>query len=173
MNINIASKFGQWTGVVIGGIIGAFEATMPYIFLVGIAIALDVFSAFMLSRRVRRLHPSHCEGKFRSSHVMRVIVTFGVVYAVMIIGAYVDDLLIDTPGHQALNAVIWAFVFYEAWSCLENWSSANGSRWARLLQRIMVDKISRHLDVQLPDMPDEPLPDNNESKRGRSTGEDE
>ena len=36
-------------------------------------------------------------------------------------------------------------------SCLENASSANGSKWARLAQKILVDKSSRRYDVDLND----------------------
>jgi hypothetical protein len=32
---------------------------------------------------------------------------------------------------------------------LENKSSCNGSRWAKVLQKIMIDKTERHYDVDL------------------------
>jgi hypothetical protein len=128
------------------------EATAPYVFLVTIVIGLDVFSAWRLSRRVRRSYPDRCDGKFKSAYAMRVVTTFIVVYLAMIAGAYLDELAIEAAGRQALNCVVWAFVFYELWSCLENWSSANGNPLARAMQRIMVDKAERRLGVTLPSL---------------------
>ena len=37
----------------------------------------------------------------------------------------------------------------EIWSSLENESSCNGKKWAKLLQEIMVDKTERHFDIDL------------------------
>ena len=40
----------------------------------------------------------------------------------------------------------------QLWSILENSSSCNGSRWAKLLQKIMVNKAERHFDINLEDL---------------------
>jgi hypothetical protein len=44
------------------------------------------------------------------------------------------------------------FLFYELWSCLENWSSENDKPIAKAMQRIMVNKAERHLNVPLSDI---------------------
>ena len=49
-------------------------------------------------------------------------------------------------------AVVAVFLFYELWSCLENWSSENDKPIAKALQRIMVNKAERHLNVPLSDI---------------------
>ncbi|MDR0511157.1 MAG: hypothetical protein LBH06_08715 [Rikenellaceae bacterium] len=46
MNGNVAGRLAQWGGAMVAGLVGAIEATMPYIFLVMIVISLDVWSAW-------------------------------------------------------------------------------------------------------------------------------
>jgi hypothetical protein len=55
------------------------------------------------------------------------------------------------------------FLFYEVWSCLENWSSENDQPIAKALQRVMVNKAERHLNVPLSDI----LMKDDKPKRGR------
>ena len=53
---------------------------------------------------------------------------------------------------MAVRFAVAVFLFYEIWSCLENWSSENKQPIARALQRIMVNKAERHLNVPLSDI---------------------
>ena len=45
-----------------------------------------------------------------------------------------------------------AICFWQLWSILENESSCNGSKWAKILQRVLVDKTSRHFDIDLSEL---------------------
>ena len=47
-----------------------------------------------------------------------------------------------------------AICFWQFWSILENESSCNGAKWAIVLQKILVDKTSRHFDINLDDLKD-------------------
>ena len=48
---------------------------------------------------------------------------------------------------DALKLSAGGVIFWQGWSILENMSSCNGARWAKLLQNVMVDKTARHLDI--------------------------
>jgi hypothetical protein len=40
-------------------------------------------------------------------------------------------------------------IFWQLYSILENESSCNDAKWAKVLQKIMIDKTERHFDVDL------------------------
>ena len=49
------------------------------------------------------------------------------------------------------NIVAGIFCFWNFWSILENESSLKDARWAKIMQRILVDKAERHFDIDLKD----------------------
>lgn len=152
LKARLAQKLAQYIISIFGGIALAFETSLDYFMPCFLAIGLDVFTAWRLSRRVHQKHPDKCDGKFKSKYVTRVMVTLGVMFIVLILAAYVDVLVRHCNDQMAVRCAMGAFLFYEGWSCLENWSSENNEPIARALQRIMVNKAERHLDVPLSDI---------------------
>ena len=148
----IKSHLLQYLISAVGGLLLAIGTSIDYFIPCLLAIALDVFTAYMLSRRVHRKYPKNCEGKFKSEYKYRVMITLGVMFIVMILAAYVDMKVRQSDDQWAVRFTMGAFLFYEAWSCLENWSSENDEPIAKALQRIMVNKAERHLDVPLSDI---------------------
>lgn len=142
----------QYMTSAVGGLLLAIGTSIDYFIPCLLAIVLDVFTAYMLSRRVHRKYPKNCEGKFKSEYKYRVMITLGVMFVVMILAAYVDMKVRQSDDQWAVRFTMGAFLFYEAWSCLENWSSENDEPIAKALQRIMVNKAERHLDVPLSDI---------------------
>ena len=47
------------------------------------------------------------------------------------------------------NITAGAVCFWQLWSMLENESSCSDERWAKVLQKVLVDKTERHFDVDL------------------------
>ena len=150
--VTIAQKLLQYLASVCGGLLLAFETSIDYFMPCLFAIALDVFSAWMLGRRVHRKYPDRSDGKFKSEYKYRVMATLGVVFVVLILAAYVDLLVRQSTDQLAVRWAMGAFLFYEGWSCVENWSSENDNPLAKALQRIMVNKAERHLNVPLSDI---------------------
>lgn len=148
----IAQKLTQYVASIFGGLLLAFETSLDYFIPCLLAIGLDIFSAFMLSRRVHKKYPDKCDGKFKSEYKYRVMITLGVMFVVMILASYVDILVRHSDDQLAVRVAMGAFLFYEIWSCVENWSSENDQPLAKALQRIMVNKAERHLDVPLSDI---------------------
>lgn len=148
----ICHKLLQYAASVFGGFLLAFETSLDYFVPCLLAILLDVFTAYMLSRRVHKKHPEHSDGKFKSEYKYRVMITLIVVFIVLILAAYVDMVVRRATDQLAVRWAMGVFLFYEGWSCLENWSSENDQPFAKALQRIMVNKAERHLNVPLSDI---------------------
>ena len=152
IKLMLERKLLQYVTSIAGGLLVAFETSLDYFIPCLIAICLDVLSAGMLSRRVHKRYPDKSDGKFKSEYKYRVMLTLGVVFMLLILAAYVDMVVRRSTDQLAVRATMGAFLFYETWSCLENWSSENEAPLARALQRIMVNKAERHFNVQLGDI---------------------
>lgn len=127
--------------------VSALEPTIPFAIILFFATILDCISAFDLNRRLRKQGYS-ADGKFKSIHAQRILGTFLKSYLVIIILHWVDTIILSGIGYMNLSNVAAAiFCFIQLWSILENASSANGARWAKILQKVMVSKVSRHLDI--------------------------
>ena len=100
---------------------------------------------------MHKKYPKECDGKFKSEHKFRVIYTMIIVFLAIILASYVDNLIFH-GGDIAVRFVMGVFLFYEIWSCLENWSTENDAPLAKALQRIMISKAERHLEVPLSDI---------------------
>ena len=146
------SKIVQYLSNIAGGLLLAFETSIVFLVPCFIAILLDVITAYSLGRRVHRKYPNQSDGKFKSVHKFQIIYTMIIIFMCIMLASYVDELVIRGDDGFAVRFVVGVFLFYETWSCLENWSSENDNKIAKALQRIMVNKAERHLDVPLSDI---------------------
>lgn len=149
--ISVFAKIMQWVTSILMGLLCVFETAINFFIPCLLAILLDVVSAYFLGRRLHKKFPEHTDGKFKSEYKFRIIYTMIIVFIAIILGAYVD-ILIFHGGDMGVRFVMCVFLFYEIWSCLENWSSENDAPLAKALQRIMVNKAERHLNVPLSDI---------------------
>ena len=127
--MNNLSETLRWLFAAVGAITAILAPTLPYLIICTLMIFADCFTAWQLSKRARKAHPERVSKdgrKFKSQH-------FGLPI----------DLTKVAAG---------AICFWQLWSILENESSCNGARWAKLLQRIVVDKTERHFDIDLSEM---------------------
>ena len=135
-----------------GAVCTALAPTLPYIILCTVAVLADCLSAWMLSRRVKKAYPAEADretGKFKSYHFGKTIWTLLCVYMLLIFAYFLDMYVTSTLPFNALKVAAGAVIFWQAWSILENASSCNGAKWAKILQQIMIDKTERHLDIDL------------------------
>lgn len=147
----IGSKLLQYITSIAGGVLVAFETSIPFFVPCLIATVIDVWAAYCLARRVHKKHPDRADGKFKSEYKYRVMYTMIIALTAIILANYVDvHVLKDTD--VAVRSVVGAFLFYQIWSILENWSSENNNKIARALQRVMVNKAERHLNIELSDI---------------------
>lgn len=152
IKIRIIQKLMQYVSSVLGGLLMAFETSINFFIPCLIAVILDVISAFFLGRRVHKKYPESSDGKFKSKYKIRIAVTMIVFWLCIILANYVDIAVRKETDSLAVRFAVGGLLFYEIWSCLENWSSENDEPIAKALQRIMVNKAERHLDVPLSDI---------------------
>lgn len=150
--IKICQKLLHWLCSVFGGLLLAIDTSIDFFIPCLLAVVLDVISAYFLGRRVHAKHPEHSDGKFKSEYKRRVLFTMIIVWLCIILANYVDIAVRQSEDSFAVRFSVAAFLFYEIWSCLENWSSENEQPIAKALQRIMVNKAERHLNVPLSDI---------------------
>ena len=151
----------QFMRVLLAGLSGIWamiEPALPYLLLCSGFIFLDCYSAWSLSKRVRKAHPEKTSGdtgKIRSNKLVKVIRTLSETYAVILLMYYADICVMpDTELHLAKIAS-GAVCGWQFWSFLENKASCNGARWAKLAQKIMVDKTARHFEINLDELKNE------------------
>lgn len=125
------------------------EPTVPFITICTIAVLMDCYTAWSLSRRVKKKFPGANDGKFKSNYAGRVFVTLCKVYALTVLAFLIDKYIAPGLSLGLANIVAGAVCFWQVWSMLENESSCNDAKWALIAQRIMVDKTERHFDIDL------------------------
>lgn len=138
-----------------GAVGTALAPTLPYILLCTAAVLGDCLSAYLLARRVKKAYPDEADretGKFKSYHFGKTLWTLLCVYALLIFAHFLEIYVTESLPFNALKVAAGAVIFWQGWSILENCSSCNGAKWAQLLQKIMIDKTERHLDVDLSDL---------------------
>lgn len=129
---------------------------VPYGAICTAMIVADLLSARMLARRVRRRVADAVKNdalKFSSRRLGATVVTLVKTYALLLLAHGVDVVIIaDTAPLSLLRFCAALICFWQLWSILENESSANDSTWARIAQRILIDKTERHLGIDLKEL---------------------
>ena len=118
---------------------------LPAVALCTAMIAIDTFTAWRLSCRVRRKHPEAPgqPGRIHSRRLGRALVSLGKVYVLLLVSAAIDVVL--TPATSVLQLSAGAETAWQAVSILENESSCTEARWPSWLKRCLADKVGRHL----------------------------
>lgn len=150
----IMNNIGRSLFSLLGAVVAVLEPALPYIVICTLAVLYDCYTAWSLSRRVKRAHPERIkDGKFKSHNAGKVIVTLIKVYALIVLAFLMQLHIIGDALPIDLTKVAAGTVcFWQLWSILENESSCNGARWAKVAQKILVDKTERHFDIDLSEM---------------------
>lgn len=153
--MNAMAHYNRIIFTLFGTMLSALAPTLPYVLLCTVAVFADFVSAYRLDRRVKKKYPNKAgkdAGKFKSHHFTSVLVTLALTYALLIFSYFLHVYVTDGMPFNALKMSALGIIFWQAWSILENESSCNGARWAKMLQHIMVDKTARHFDIDLTDL---------------------
>jgi hypothetical protein len=144
--------FGKALVGVAGGCVAMLQPTVPFIAICTLAVLMDCYTAWSLSRRVKKKYPGANDGKFKSHYAGRVFITMLKVYAIIVLAFLIDVYIFPDINMMLPNIISGAVCFWQIWSMLENESSCNDARWATIAQRIMIDKTERHFDVNLSEL---------------------
>ena len=149
------AMFGRVIVGAIGAICAMLEPTVPFILICTLAVFCDCYTAWALSRRVKKRFPGANDGKFKSNYAGRVFITLIKIYALIILVFLIESYIFEGLPIKLANIVAGAVCFWQVWSMLENESSCNDAKWAKIAQRILVDKTERHFDIDLKELKDE------------------
>lgn len=139
----------------LGALLAMLEPTLPYILICTLMILADCYTAWSLSRRARKAYPNRVSSngrKFKSHHFGAVILTVLKAWLLIILSFLIQCHITDSMPIDLTKIAAGAVCFWQFWSILENESSCNGSKWASVLQKILVDKTSRHFDIDLKEL---------------------
>ena len=135
-----------------GAVFAFLEPTLPYMLICTMVIFADCYTAWQLDKRVKAKYGSQApkdSGKFRSSNAGRVIHTLIKVYVLIILAFFINLYITSGLGVDMTKVAAGAVCFWQIWSILENESSCNDAAWARVAQKVLVDKTERHLGLDL------------------------
>lgn len=148
----IIAVIGKYIVGMIGAICAFLEPTVPFILICTLAVLCDCYTAWALSRRVKNKYPGANDGKFKSNYAGRVFLTLLKVYALTVLAFLIENFIFEGLPVKLANIVAGAVCFWQIWSMLENESSCNEAKWAKIAQRILVDKTERHFDIDLSEL---------------------
>ena len=137
------------------GIIWAYvEPNIPFLVLALFAMLVDCFTAYRLNCRLKKKYPTAgADGKLKSSHLSKLVSDMCVVFLAIIFANVVEKVCFPHLAPLYLpNYVCAIYCLVQFVSVLENESSCNGAKWATLLQRILANKVSRHIDISEEDL---------------------
>lgn len=145
----------RWLFTLLGALVALLEPSLPYVLIYTLAVFYDCVSAWSLSRRVAKTYPDKAhEWKFTSMKSARVLDTLIKGYAMIALAHFVTEYIAGDLVNLT-KVTTGALVFWQVWSILENESSCRSEQDAKLwklLQKVMVDKTSRHFDVDLSEL---------------------
>lgn len=164
--INNSEIIKHVSAVIISAVVTFIAPALPSLALITAMIAADFVSARMLACRIRRrlrdagqFAPSSEAAaerlKFSSMRLGHMLGRLGRCYAILLLSHDVDCIIVGSPEPFVMKFMAAMMCFREFWSILENEASVNDSSWAVVARRVLVDKTSRHLGVDLQSYLDE------------------
>ncbi len=143
-------------GGLLGWMVGEFKPTFPLAVVAVVFILYDAYTAYKLDKRVHVAYPdktSRAKAKFTSFAFGKVVKETIPKRLWVIVLAYLAEHWVFVHVQLPLSYIVTGVICFEqAWSIMENESSCRDEaehRFWKLLQRVMVDKTERHLDVDL------------------------
>ena len=124
-----------------------FQEISMLVVVCTLAVIIDCISAIKLAIRVKKTGKG--TGKPTSAKGKKILSTLLSIYTLIMLSYLIDMYVVTMFEIYLENIVAGIFCFWNLWSILENESSANNARWAKVLQRILVDKAERHFDIDL------------------------
>lgn len=141
-------------GGAIGWLVGVFDPAFPLIIVAILFILYDAWTAYQLDKRVKVKYPDRTkrhEAKFYSFAFGKVVRKTIPERLILILLAFLAEKYVFVHVEIPLSYIVTGVILFEQmWSALENNASCRDEREARfwrVLQKIMVDKTSRHFDV--------------------------
>jgi hypothetical protein len=138
----------KWLCTLAMSLPGLFIELQWLIFAVFFGFLFDCFTAYTLNRRMKKKGLS--TGKFSSNKFFKMITRF-VTCAAGIIFCYIIDryVLVDIQTLHLANWLTLLVCIGTGVSILENITTESNEPLAILIQKVLVSKAERHLDVDI------------------------
>ena len=140
-------------GGLAAGAISFFQPIYIYIVICVLAKIIDIVFAVRLSVRIKK-SSKKSSGKIKSKLINKFFVSMTMFILFIMLSFMLDKFVVLQESLPMSRFACGAFVFQQIWSCLESESSSNHSKWAKQLQKIMIDKSERHFDINLSEYKD-------------------
>lgn len=138
---------GRGFAALLGAILGFLTPMIPFAVICIFAAIIDSITAWRLAIRIKKKYPdSKPHVKFESEKFFGIFSKMFVLFSCIILAFLIDTYIFHMFDMYLANAVAGSFCLYEMWSILENESSENNSSWAKVLQKVMVNKAKKYLD---------------------------
>ncbi len=128
-------------------LVAFIEPTINFLTAIVFVVTLDCLSAYNLNRRIKKRYPNFVTGKVESKKAVKIVYTIGRIYGVVALLWFIEIYVLREPALEVTKYVTALFCFVQLISILENESSCNDAWWARLMQKILMDKTKRHFDI--------------------------
>lgn len=142
-----ANNVGKLLFSIAGGILAEFQPISTFMFVCGLALIGDFYTSIKLGRRISKQHPDKASGKVQSAKLGQLITTICKLLFMLYLGYQIDIAILEDTALYVTKTVAGIFCFSQIWSMLENEASFSNKKWTRILQKIMIDKTIRHLDL--------------------------
>lgn len=148
------SYISRFVLFVIGAVWGLLQPTIPFAGICLFAILIDCFTAYRLGKRAKKQtrKATADDAKFKSEYARRMFYTLCIIYACTVLGWLIDTYMYPFMDLYLANLISGGFCLVQLLSILENESSCNDARWAKVLQKVLVNKAARHLDIDPEDL---------------------
>lgn len=130
-----------------GGIVAYIEPLEEVMYVVFATIVVDVATAYLLNRRVAHKYKGVSHGKIQSQRLRSLWKTMACISVIIFLLQGIDKYCFVYADLKLAYVAAFGFCMIQVVSILENMSSCNDAKWAKLLQKILVDKTARHFDM--------------------------
>lgn len=127
----------------------------PLAVLCFVLVIVDCITAWRLSVRMKRKGRS--TGKFKSSAFGKTVIEMSInIPSALLIAFFIQMYIFEESNIHLPQITAGVICFWQIWSILENISSGDrNATWAKILQKVMIDKAERHLDIDLHELKEE------------------
>ena len=148
---NISDHIVRILFAVGGAILAWLEPMQEIMYVVFASLVVDTATAYLLNRRVAHKFKGMSHGKIQSKRLLGLLKTLISVLTVILLSYAIDLYCFPMLDLHLAYMIAFAFCMIQLVSVLENMSSCNNAKWAKLLQKILIDKTARHLDYNVGD----------------------
>ena len=124
----------------------------PLAILCFVLVLIDCITSWRLACRLKAQGKS--SGKFRSDKFGKAVIEMAITIPTALLIAHFVQLYIFEGSNIHLPQITAGVIcFWQIWSILENLSSGRPDKaWAKILQKVMIDKAERHFDIDLSEL---------------------